>query len=36
MLGRVWDVVFVGVQVAGFGVLAGLLGYLALRLERGE
>lgn len=36
MLGAVWNVVYVGVQVAGFGLLAGLLGYLALRLWRGQ
>ncbi|MGH3656666.1 MAG: small membrane protein MtfM [Micromonosporaceae bacterium] len=28
--------VYVGVQVAGFGALAGVLGYLALRLGRHE
>jgi hypothetical protein len=34
MLGPVWNVVYVGVQVAAFGALAGLLGYLVLRLGR--
>lgn len=32
----VWNVVFVGVLVAAFGGMAGVLGYLALRLGRGE
>jgi len=34
MLRPVWDVVYVAVQVAGFGALAGLRGYLALKLRR--
>lgn len=34
MLGHVWNVVYVAVQVAAFGAVAGLLGYLVLRLGR--
>lgn len=36
MLGRMWNVVYVGIQVAAFGALAGLFGYLALRLGRNQ
>ncbi|MGH3661059.1 MAG: small membrane protein MtfM [Micromonosporaceae bacterium] len=31
-----WNVAYVGVVVAGFGAIAGVLGYLALRLGRGR
>ena len=34
MLRPVWDVGYVTVQVAAFGAVAGLLGYLVLRLGR--